>query len=108
MTKQNFDKAVEELKKELGEHLVGTIDTAVESDGQFGFATDEPDAGPDARGKWCDTFDKVLAKHKLDRLVYMPFPVQGKLVYVIAGMGRLTDGPAKGKPGARARTRRAI
>jgi len=91
MTKKQFDEAVAELKEKLGEHLVGVITDAVETDGQIGFATDEDDAGPYARGKWCDTFDSVLKAHGLDRLVYMPFPVKGKLVYVIAGIGRLTD-----------------
>lgn len=90
MTRKKFDEAVAELKEKLGEHLVGVITDAVERYGQIGFATDEDDAGPYARGKWCDTFDSVLRKHGLYYLAYMPFSVKGKLVYVIAGINRLT------------------
>lgn len=93
MTYKQLDAAVADIKKALGEHMVGdVIRDAEKSDGQIGFAVDEEDAGPDVRGKWCDTFERILAKHGLDRLVFMPFPVKGRLVYVIAGLQRIKDG----------------
>lgn len=92
MTYKQLDAAVADIKKALGEHMVGdVIREAEKSDGQIGFATDEEDAGPDVRGKWCDTFEEILDRHGLDSLVFMPFPVQGRLVYVIAGLRRLKD-----------------
>lgn len=92
MTHKQLDAAVADIKKALGEHMVGdVIRDAEKSDGQIGFATDELDAGPDVRGKWCDTFEEILDKHGLDSLVSMPFPVEGRLVYVIAGLRRIRD-----------------
>lgn len=92
MTRKQLDAAVADIKEALGEHMVGdVIWDAAESDGQVGFATDEEDAGEDVRGKWCDTFEEILERHGLGRLVFMPFPVQGRLVYVIAGLKRLKD-----------------
>lgn len=92
MTKKQLDAAVADIKEALGEHMVGdVIREAEKSDGQIGFATDEEDAGPDVRGKWCDTFERILDEHGLDGLVFMPFPVQGRLVYVIAGLKRIKD-----------------
>jgi len=92
MTRKQLDAAVADIKKALGEHMVGdVIRDAEKSDGQIGFATDELDAGPDVRGKWCDTFERILDEHGLDELVSMPFPVQGRLVYVIAGLRRIKD-----------------
>lgn len=90
MTHKQLDAAVADIKEALGEHMVGdVIRDAEESAGQIGFATDEEDAGPDVRGKWCDTFEEILARHGLSRLRVMPFPVQGRLVYVIVGLKRL-------------------
>lgn len=92
MNRKQLDAAVADIKKALGEHMVGdVIRDAEKSDGQIGFATDELDAGPDVRGKWCDTFERILDEHGLGRLVSMPFPVQGRLVYVIAGLQRIKD-----------------
>lgn len=92
MTYKQLDAAVTDIKEALGEHMVGdVIRDKEESDGQIGFATDEEDAGPDVRGKWCATVEEILAKHGLTRLVCMPFPVKGRLVYVIAGLKRLKD-----------------
>jgi len=92
MAHKQLDAAVADIKKALGEHMVGdVIRDAEKSDGQIGFATDELDAGPDVRGKWCDTFERILDEHGLDELVSMPFPVQGRLVYVIAGLQWLKD-----------------
>lgn len=92
MTYKQLDAAVADIKEALGEHMVGdVVRDAEKSDGQIGFATDEEDAGPDVRGKWCDTFEAILGRHGLGRLVFMPFPVMGKLVYVIAGLRRLRD-----------------
>ncbi len=95
MTYKQLDAAVADIKKALGEHMVeDVIRDAEKSDGQIGFATDELDAGPNVRGKWCDTFERILDEHGLDRLVFMPFPVQGRLVYVIAGLRRLREDAA--------------
>lgn len=91
MTKKKLDEAVAEIKEKLGDHLVGVITTAVESDGQIGFAVDEDDEGPDVRGKWLDMFESVLSAHGVSRCRTMPFPVSGKLVYVIAGLKSLKD-----------------
>jgi hypothetical protein len=92
MTHKQLDAAVADIKEALGEHMVGdVIREAEKSDGQIGFATDELDAGPDVRGKWCDTFEEILDRHGLGDLVFMPFPVQGRLVYVIAGLQRIKD-----------------
>lgn len=92
MTKEQLDAAVADIKEALGEHMVGAvIDVALKTDGQIAFATDEEDAGPDVRGKWCDTFADILKRHGLGMLPYMPFPVKGRLVYVIAGLHRIKD-----------------
>jgi len=92
MTRQQLDDLVHDISSALGEHMVGdVIETALATDGQIGFATDEDDPGPDTRGKWCTTFEERLAKHGLTRCRCMPFPVRGKLVYVVAGLRNIKN-----------------
>ena len=84
--KSEFDKFVEEVKKGMGGDFVDTID-AVAKDGQFAFATNEPDQGEDVRGKWLDLVEKKLEKYGWwPKIVCMPFPIKGRLVYVLAGL----------------------
>jgi hypothetical protein len=92
MTRESLDQAIAEIKDGLGDHMVGdVIREAEKTDGQIGFATDEDDQGPNVCGKWVDMIERVLARHELHRIVMMPFPVKGKLVYVLAGLKTIKD-----------------
>jgi len=83
--KQEFDKFVAEIKKGMGKDFVGVAD-AVEKGRQFAFATLEPDRGEDVHGKWLDLIEGKLEKYGWwPKIVCMPFPVKGRLVYVLAG-----------------------
>ena len=92
MTRQQLDDLVHDISSALGEHMVGdVIETALATGGQIGFATDEDDQGPDVRGKWLDALEERLAKHGFTRCRCMPFPVKGKLVYVVAGLRNIEN-----------------
>ena len=84
---KNLEEFIEDIKQQLGAELVGVIDKARE-DGQVGFATTEPDRGESVPGRYNEMFEKAIAKHGLKRCPLMPFPVDGRLVYTVAGLKR--------------------
>ena len=84
--KTEFGRLVEEVKAGMDGDFVDTIDAA-EKDAQFAFATNEPDRGESVRGRWLDLIEAKLEKYGWwPRIVCMPFPVRGRLVYVLAGL----------------------
>lgn len=87
LDKEEFNKFVEEVKAGMGPDFVDTID-AIDSGKQFAFATNEPDQGENVRGKWLDLIEAKLKEHGwYPGIPVMPFPVKGRLVYVL-GMRR--------------------
>lgn len=87
MNSEKIEKLVTGVRKSMGTHLVGVVDRHRE-DGQLAFCTDEPDPGESVRGKWLDCVEKAVEEAGLRHAPCMPFPVQGKLIYVVAGLKR--------------------
>lgn len=83
----DFFQFVKDCEKALGPALVGKIGPM---DGQFAFATNDPDEGEDKPAPHLPAIEAALdAYPSLSRLRVMPFPVKGKLVYVVAGLSRI-------------------
>ena len=83
---EQFDRFRENVRKILGESLVGEIGP---THGQFGFATTEPDLGPARRAKSLDAIEAARAKYpQLARCPVAPFAVDGRTVYCMAGLDR--------------------
>ena len=87
MKNKQFEQFRNEVKQFLGDGLVGEIGP---DQGQFAFATSEPDLGPDVRAKSLDGILEIKAKYpQLSRCAVMPFAVSGRTIYCIAGLNRL-------------------
>lgn len=69
----------------FGDDFVGFCDARSDKHPQFGFATNEPDRGPDVSGKYVDMVMNEIRKAGYKHVACMPFPVRGRLVYVCAG-----------------------
>ena len=86
MTK-NLEEFIEDIKKQLGAECIDVIDRA-KDEGQVAFATTEPDKGEDTPGKSNEIFREAMRKHGLEGCAFMPFPVSGRLIYVVSGLKR--------------------
>ena len=83
MTK--FEKFKKAVKSRMGKDFVGFCDARSELRPQFGFATNEPDLGENVPGKYVDVVREESHKAGFRHVACMPFPVNGRLVYVCAG-----------------------
>lgn len=80
---KNITNFVNDIKKELGANMVGEEIVDFRSN-QIAFATTEIDKGEHVRADYCDMFERMIAKHKLNYGVIMPFAVRGRVLYVVS------------------------
>lgn len=69
----------------FGDDFVGFCDSRSGRRPQFGFATNEPDRGPNVAGKYIDRVMDEIRKAGYKHVACMPFPIHGRLVYVCSG-----------------------
>ena len=84
MKTKQFEQFKQDVKKLLGDSLVGEVGP---SQGQYAFCTSEPDLGENVQAKSIQAIIRAQSKYSdLDRCSIMPFGVSGRTTYVIAGI----------------------